>query len=175
MFKKRLNVISVLALTVLAACTPTADVDTTVDVDVDGQASSRSVPFLQDDSSSSEDDGVELEASSASRAAVTPPASSTATTPSSTVRTIQINVENWAFNPTTITAKKGEKVQLQLVGDSGIHGFAVPGLGKNVRVEAGKTVTITLPTDTAGSFEARCSIPCGSGHKDMTATILITE
>ena len=74
-----------------------------------------------------------------------------------------------------ISAKKGEKVQLQITGESGIHGFAVPGLSMNIRVEAGKTVTVDLPTDVAGTFEVICSIPCGSGHKSMKATIVISE
>lgn len=103
--------------------------------------------------------------------------SSVAVQPSSVAgtqpRMVAVAVSNFAFSPTVITAKKGEKVTLVITGDSGIHGFAVPGLGLNVRVEAGQIVSVDLPTGTVGSFEAFCSIPCGPGHKSMKATIVI--
>lgn len=89
------------------------------------------------------------------------------------VRTIKINASTWLFSPDVITAKKGEKVRLEISSSEGIHGFAVPGLSMNVRIEPGKPVTVDLPTDTAGTFEAFCSIPCGSGHRDMKATVRI--
>ncbi len=145
----------------LAACTastPSMETDTDTDTSNDG-------PFIEE-----EGEGEEMEASSSSA----DDASSSAATTSGDVRIIRVNVSDWQFNPTTITAKKGEKVKLELIGDSGIHGFAIPGLSMNVRVAAGETVQIDLPTDTVGSFEARCSIPCGPGHRDMKATVVIT-
>ena len=92
-----------------------------------------------------------------------------------TPRVITITASNWAFSPSSITVKKGEKVTLKLVGESGIHGLAIPGLGISQRIEVGQTVSITLPTDTAGSQSFFCNIPCGSGHKSMMGTITITE
>lgn len=148
------------------------------DTDTDEQTTS-SAPFLEeeddeggmdDEDDNDTDDNDDTSDDSAANEGMMPSGS----TDSSAVRVIEVDVANWAFNPTTITAKKGEKVQLKLVGDTGIHGFTVPGLSMNVRVEAGKTVVVDLPTDTVGSFEAKCSIPCGDGHKDMKATIVIT-
>ena len=97
-----------------------------------------------------------------------PPVAST-----TNARIIQVTSENWKFTPNVITVKKGEKVQLQVTGISGIHGFAVPGLNINQRVEPGQTVTIDLPTDAAGTYQFFCSIPCGPGHKDMKGQIVI--
>lgn len=90
------------------------------------------------------------------------------------VRVIQVTSENWKFTPNVITAKNGEKVQLQITGISGTHGFAVPDLGINVPVAPGQTVTIDLPTDNIGTHAFFCSIPCGPGHFDMTGQIVIT-
>jgi len=90
-------------------------------------------------------------------------------------RVIEITAEDWAFAPATITVKKGEKVQLSITGVTGDHGYAVPDLGINVGVIAGETVVVDLPTDKAGEFAVRCSVPCGSGHKDMTGMIIIEE
>ena len=93
--------------------------------------------------------------------------------PTANVRVIQVTSENWKFAPTVITVKKGEKVQLQVTGISGIHGFAVPGLNINQPVEPGQTVTIELPTNVAGTYAFFCSIPCGPGHANMTGQIVI--
>lgn len=90
-------------------------------------------------------------------------------------RIIRVEASNWAFAPSVITVKKGEKVQVQLVGISGRHGFAVSGLGINAEISAGQTVNIDLPTDRAGTFSFLCSIPCGSGHREMTGKIIIEE
>lgn len=88
-------------------------------------------------------------------------------------RVIPVTSENWKFTPNVITTKKGEKVQLQVTGISGTHGFAIPDLGINVPVAPGQTVTIDLPTDSVGSHAFFCSIPCGPGHFDMTGQIVI--
>ncbi len=88
-------------------------------------------------------------------------------------RVIEVSVDNWSFTPATITAEKGETVEIKLVGAAGTHGFAIPGLGINMTVNAGETVTVALPTGSEGTFEFFCSIPCGSGHKDMRGTVTI--
>jgi len=90
-------------------------------------------------------------------------------------RIVAISVDNWKFTPNVITAKRGETVKVRLTGIAGTHGFAVPELGINTSIAAGKTVDVDLPTDAAGTFSFRCSIPCGSGHRDMTGTITIRE
>ena len=90
-------------------------------------------------------------------------------------RTIEMSVENFAFTPGTLNLKKGEKVKLVLNGVSGIHSFASKDLGINQQVSAGETVTIEIPTDTAGTFSFRCAVPCGSGHNDMKGSIVISE
>lgn len=88
-------------------------------------------------------------------------------------RVIPVTSENWKFTPNVITVKKGEKVQLQVTGISGTHGFAIPDLGINIPVAPGQTVTIDLPTDTVGTYAFFCSIPCGPGHFDMKGQVVI--
>lgn len=92
-----------------------------------------------------------------------------------TARTISITAANWAFTPSVITVKKGEKVLLNLVGESGIHGIGIPGLGISQRIDLGATTSVTLPTDAAGTYDFRCNVPCGPGHKEMKGTITIEE
>lgn len=92
-----------------------------------------------------------------------------------TPRVVTIAASNFAFSPNGIVAKKGEKVTLRLTSTEGNHGFGVPDLGINTTMFEGKTVDVELPTDKTGTFSFKCSVPCGSGHRDMTGTITITE
>ncbi|MFA5799593.1 MAG: cupredoxin domain-containing protein [Candidatus Peribacteraceae bacterium] len=89
-------------------------------------------------------------------------------------RIVEVTVENWKFTPNIVTAKKGEKLVIRLKGVSGIHGFSVPDLGINQRVEVGETIDVTIPADKAGTFDFRCSVPCGEGHEGMTGKIIIS-
>lgn len=98
-----------------------------------------------------------------------------AVAPSGEARIIKMTSENWKFSPTVINAKKGEKVTIEITGISGVHGFGIPGLGINVPVQPGETVTVDLPTDKTGTFPFLCTIPCGSGHRDMTGQVVIEE
>ena len=93
--------------------------------------------------------------------------------PAMSPRVVTITTSNFAFTPNAITVKKGEKITLRLQGKEGMHGFAIADLGINTAVDQGKTVDVTLPTDQAGTFSFRCSIPCGPGHRDMTGTITV--
>ena len=86
-----------------------------------------------------------------------------------------MTAQNWSFSPAVITAKKGEMLEVELTGVSGTHGFSIPALGVNVPIAPGERKTVTIPTENAGTFELRCSIPCGEGHLDMKGTVVIGE
>ncbi|MBI3332394.1 cupredoxin domain-containing protein [Candidatus Peregrinibacteria bacterium] len=88
-------------------------------------------------------------------------------------RTVKLTTDNWKFTPNMITASVGEDVTVQITGVAGTHGFSIPDLGVNVSIAPGQTVSVDLPTDKAGTFTFRCSVPCGSGHKDMHGQLVI--
>lgn len=89
-------------------------------------------------------------------------------------RIIDIEAKNWAFVPSVIKVAQGDDVMLRITSTTGTHGFAVADLDIDVSVPEGETVEVILPTDKAGTFSFKCSIPCGEGHKDMTGTIEVT-
>lgn len=89
-------------------------------------------------------------------------------------RVIAMTSTDWVFSPTSITAKKGEKIIVRLTNNDGIHSFGAMDLGINVRINPGETKDIEIPTDKAGTFSFRCLVPCGPGHKDMVGTIVIS-
>lgn len=88
-------------------------------------------------------------------------------------RVVDVTITDWSFSPATIIVKQGEAVQLRLVGDQGIHSLLVADLGLNIRVEPDSVTSVNIPTDTAGTFEGRCGVPCGPGHRDMKFTIVV--
>ncbi|MBI2524047.1 cupredoxin domain-containing protein, partial [Candidatus Peregrinibacteria bacterium] len=83
------------------------------------------------------------------------------TEPSPQGRVISVTAELWKFTPSVIQVKQSEDVILEITGISGTHGFSVPDLGINATIIQGQTVSVTLPTDRPGTFDFRCSVPCG--------------
>ncbi len=158
MFMKHfLTLTSVAGLAILTACSSTPAGDNT------GAMSSSSSAMMSSDSS--------LMMSDSSSSAMMQ-SSSSANTVSET-KVIAVTAANFTFTPNVIRIKKGDKIQLKLVGSEGMHGLAVDGLGINVKVSTGDTVMVDIPTDTTGTFSFRCSVPCGPGHKEMVGTIVI--
>lgn len=99
---------------------------------------------------------------------------SASSAPKTSARIVTIVASNFQFTPNQITVKKGEKVTLVLRNADGVHGLMIQDLGINVAIPAdGSTTSVMLPTDTAGVFTFRCSVPCGPGHRDMTGTIIV--
>lgn len=164
-----------LLLVVLAACS--SQTDTTVDEDNVNTSSAMTNddgPYLDYSDSSDDEDDIEFDVSSTATSS-TPTTGGTSSVKEGAVRIIAVSVGDWYFKPEVINMKKGEKVQIQVTSDSGVHGFGVPELGLNVRVEAGKTITVDIPTDKTGSFSIICTVPCGPGHREMKATIVISD
>jgi len=77
------------------------------------------------------------------------------------------------FSPANISVRKGEKVTLRIIGEEGVHGFAVPELSINKTIRLGEVITVDLPTGTAGLYRFFCSVQCGQGHIDMNGEIII--
>ncbi len=102
-----------------------------------------------------------------------PAAMMESSSPETGARIIEMTAANWQFAPNAITLKKGEKVIVRLTDTEGMHSFLSQDLGINMKISAGETLDIEIPTDTAGTFSFRCGVPCGSGHRDMTGTIVI--
>jgi cytochrome c oxidase subunit 2 len=91
------------------------------------------------------------------------------------IRTINVQLSRYAFSPERIEVRLGERVRLHVVSVDGTHGFQVKALGVNVRIpSAGTAVTVDLAPKEAGTFPINCSEYCGSGHRRMTASLIVT-
>ena len=79
------------------------------------------------------------------------------------------------FYPQTITVLKGDMVKIILRNneDDMGHGFAIDAYGINQSVSAGQTVTIEFLADKPGVFTFYCTVPCGTGHSEMTGQLIV--
>lgn len=77
---------------------------------------------------------------------------------------------DFTFNEEVFTAKVGDKVIMRLENKSGVHGIAIDEL--NVSLDNANRET-ELEFTEPGEYLIYCSIACGSGHKTMTAKLII--
>ncbi len=89
-----------------------------------------------------------------------------------TERTIHIGVRQYAWDPATITAKKGELVRLIIHNADVKHGLVIPDLGVDQDIPPDGAVVEFLASKV-GTFEFFCSVWCGEGHVEMRGKIMI--
>lgn len=89
------------------------------------------------------------------------------------VKEFTITAKSWEFSPGTITVNKGDKVRLKITSTDVTHSFLLTDYNINTKLEAGQTQIVEFTADKAGSFSFRCGVPCGSGHKEMTGTLIV--
>ena len=90
------------------------------------------------------------------------------------VRVIKIVARKFVFVPAEIRVKKGETVSLQLTAPEVPMGFNISDLGLRIDVVPGKVAKLQFTADKAGSFPFLCDVFCGSGHEDMSGTLIVT-
>jgi cytochrome c oxidase subunit 2 len=83
----------------------------------------------------------------------------------------ELNIEatNFQFNEEKFVVKSGEEVMINFTSKEGVHGLAIDDFNINISDEGKATFT----PDKPGEYLIYCSIPCGSGHADMKATLVV--
>jgi cytochrome c oxidase subunit II len=85
---------------------------------------------------------------------------------------IAITASDWKFTPNTITLRVGVPTVLRLSSAEGVHGLQSDELGiSQTVIVPGKETDVTLAPKKPGTYVLHCSVPCGSGHQNMTLTI----
>jgi cytochrome c oxidase subunit 2 len=91
------------------------------------------------------------------------------------VHEVQIVASKYQFEPSTIQVIAGEPVRLVVRSKNGTHGFSIPKLKIDERVQkTGDPVTVEFIAPPAGHFEIACSKFCGFGHGHMKAELIST-
>jgi cytochrome c oxidase subunit II len=89
------------------------------------------------------------------------------------VRVVNITAKRFQFTPNQITLKRGEKVKLVLNSEDVVHGFFSRPLGFDTDVKPGTPTEIVITPQTAGRYLTICDHFCGSGHGNMSLTIVV--
>lgn len=88
---------------------------------------------------------------------------------------IKIVAKKFDYTPNVIKLKKGVPVVLEFTTLDVFMGFKVHDLGVRTDIIPGKVSRVRLVPDKVGTFPFVCDVFCGSGHEDMTGTIIVTE
>jgi cytochrome c oxidase subunit II len=86
-----------------------------------------------------------------------------------------MTAKNYDFDPGVITVKKGEKVRLLITATDREHGIKIEGYDINQVLKKGVIETIEFTADKAGTFEFKCSVYCGLGHRKMKGKLVVEE
>ncbi|HIW31484.1 MAG TPA: cytochrome C oxidase subunit II [Candidatus Paenibacillus intestinavium] len=81
-----------------------------------------------------------------------------------------ITAKNWEFDKEYYAIRAGESVEVTVNSIDGIHGIEIMNTEySNIINDKATAVTITEP----GTYEVRCSIPCGNGHRTMVTKLVV--
>jgi len=92
---------------------------------------------------------------------------------SAPVQVIKMTAKKYRFSPNTITVKQGQRVKLMITALDATHGFAIKAYGVNQKLPKGKPVAVEFTANKAGTFEFRCSVFCGIGHRKMRGKLVV--
>jgi cytochrome c oxidase subunit II len=85
--------------------------------------------------------------------------------------TITIHAKRFEFDPSEVTLKQGQTVNLLFISDDVPHGIAIEGLGIHLDFRKHHNAQVLLTPPAAGDFEGECSVFCGTGHDMMKLVI----
>ncbi len=87
------------------------------------------------------------------------------TTAPAPVKEFTVTGKNFSFSPSTITVKKGDKVKITFINQSGFHDFKIDEFGvATPQKQSPDTEILEFTADKAGSFEYYCSV---GSHRSM--------
>jgi cytochrome c oxidase subunit II len=89
-------------------------------------------------------------------------------------RVIKVVAWKFKFVPEEIQAKKGETIVLHFTSPEVPMGANFADFNQRVDIMPGKVATLRLTPDKAGSFVFLCDVFCGSGHEDMSGTLVVS-
>jgi cytochrome c oxidase subunit 2 len=108
-------------------------------------------------------------------AAAAASAQETTPAPAGEARKISVTAKKYEFTPSKIELKVGEPVEITFEALDTTHGFTCKELGiDKVVFEKGKTETVKLTPEKAGTYEFKCAKFCGFGHSKMKGEIVVT-
>jgi nitrosocyanin len=88
--------------------------------------------------------------------------------------TVHMVLDEYSMTPSTITVPEGSSVRITVENVGQVaHGLGLMDFNVNEYVGPGESKTVTFVADKKGTFRFFCSVPCGSGHRTMTGTLIV--
>jgi len=84
--------------------------------------------------------------------------------------TLEIVASNWKFDKEYYAIRAGEAIDLTVNSIEGVHGIEILNSEYN-NIVNNKTTSITI--SEPGTYNIRCSIPCGQGHRTMETKLVV--
>jgi len=91
------------------------------------------------------------------------------------VKRVEIAAKRFSYEPSEITLKRGQRVELVLNSTDATHGFAVQELGIHLVAKEGAHDEVTFTPNKAGEFTGKCNVFCGTGHSSMRITVKVID
>jgi cytochrome c oxidase subunit 2 len=89
-------------------------------------------------------------------------------------REIDVVARRFAFEPSRVEVRVGERVRLRVVSADGVHGMEIKKFKVKKEIPRGTTpVVIEFTASEAGEFPILCSEYCGDGHEDMQGQLVV--
>jgi cytochrome c oxidase subunit 2 len=86
----------------------------------------------------------------------------------STAQVVNISATNFAFNQEEYRVSAGAPISIEYASAQGVHGIAIT--GTDITLNDGDKKEVTLE---AGEYDIICTIPCGTGHAQMRAKLIV--
>jgi cytochrome c oxidase subunit II len=83
---------------------------------------------------------------------------------------VEIIATDFEFDKKEYVVKAGEEVTVKLTSKKGNHGIDIQGLNVSIK-EANGSVTFT--PEEPGEYKIICNVFCGTGHGEMTSTLVV--
>jgi len=90
-------------------------------------------------------------------------------------KVIRVTAKKFEFLPSEITVKKGQPLVLELTSADQGHGFYLPDFGVEAKIKPEAITRISFMPGKTGKFNFACDVFCGSGHDEMSGTLVVTE
>jgi cytochrome c oxidase subunit 2 len=88
-------------------------------------------------------------------------------------RVIKVVARKFEFVPGEIHVKEGETVTLQFSAPEVPMGFNLADFKLRADLMPGKLTSVELTPDKAGTFTFVCDVFCGTGHEEMSGTLIV--
>ena len=88
-------------------------------------------------------------------------------------RVIEMTARRFAYEPSEITLKAGERVVVAIRSLDFVHGMNIPDLGMRLDLVPGRVTRLELQPKAPGTIDFLCDNFCGDGHEQMHGRFIV--